>query len=81
MGERREMHDAIGGETGDHVSKRCGVTDVDREANNRGRQLVLVDRHRPDRMSRLDEPPHQPPAHEAGGAGDEDAEAHGIGLG
>ncbi len=59
----------------------ASVADVDREADGRGRQLVLIDRHRSHRVPRGGEPRHHPATHETGRAGDEDAQRLETGLG
>ncbi len=80
VGERREMHDAVGGESRDDLAQCAGIADIDREPVGRSRQFVLVDRHRPHPVPSPLEPSHQPSPHEAGGAGDQDAQRHESGL-
>ncbi len=81
MRERREVHDALGGEAVDHPGERREVADVDRKADGRDRQLVLIDRDRSHRVPRGGKPRHHPATHETGRAGDEDSQRLETGLG
>ena len=81
VGKRCEVHDAVGSEARDDIRHRRGIADIDCESRLRCRDHVLVDRHGAHSMPRRREPRHQPPPHETGRAGDEDAKATRSGRG
>ena len=65
----------------ERVGQRPGVVDVAVHRLARAVVVLGVAGHRPDRVAGLEQRRHQPPADEAGGAGDEDGgHSHTLGI-